>query len=95
MSLLSKAMFMYDENHIRELKEFLVSQNALSAEEANRLPWSYLKKRLPGMIPEKVTLTQRFSYGWSMVCKLSSILFPDDPFVTKDKRSSKFIQRRD
>jgi len=75
---------MYDENHIRELKEFLVSQNALSAEEANRLPWSYLKKRLPGMIPEKVTLTQRFSYGWSMVCKLSSILFPDDPFVTKD-----------
>jgi len=84
MSLLSKAMFMYDENHIQDLKEFLVSQNALSAEEANRLPWSYIKKHLPGTIPEKLTLTKRFSYSWSVICKLSTVLFSEDPFVTKE-----------
>jgi len=80
--LLSNAMFMYDEAHIAELKTFLINAGALKKEDAKRLGWKYIKTHLPGSIPEKLTLTQRFTYAWAMIRELSD-LFPLDPFVTQ------------
>ena len=65
--LLSNALFMYDESHIADLKEYLVSKKALTQEQAGRLSWKYIKTHLPGHIPKKDALAKRFAYAWSII----------------------------
>ena len=73
---------MYDENQIQELKEELVSQGALTEEQAKRLPRKYIKKHLPGVIPAAELATKRFAFAWSTIKELNKI-FGEDPYVTK------------